>query len=1241
MGMLHTLELENFKSYKGKQIVGPFKKFTAIIGPNGSGKSNLMDAICFVLGEKATSLRVKKLSDLIHGAPVGKPVAAKCSVTMAYEHDNGKRTLFTRIVTNRAGNEYRIDDKSVTVQQYNSEMESIQIFIKAKNFLVYQGAIESVAMKNPKERTALFEEISRSCEFAAEYERLKAEMLKAEDDAHHNMDKRRGIAQEKRVAKLERDEAEKYQNMKDELTAKQKLLFLLELFHCERLAADAKNELEERRERVQEFESKKGETDDQVTVRQKALKKAQRDHQKLERDVAEKEREITVQRPLFVQAKQEVLHVKNKLETAQKSQVAAQKMAQKNDEQLNALAQQAKELEKKKTDCESELNTQSLELDLNLSEEQLNTYVALKTEAGKRSGIMDRKLNHLMQEYETDKSAMANEQRRAVTIQEKIKTKEQEKERCKRQIEHLLETSEQQKSLLKDENTNLVHTERQVKDSKEQLEKVTTELDDVSKQLSDASGDTAESERVRRRNEAIDNLKRVFPDKVYGRLVDLCQPSHKRFQLAVTKVLQKNMMSIVCDTEETAREAIAYLKEQRYPPETFLPSKGIEVQPINEKLREIQNPKGVKLVYDVIQCNNSAARKALQFACGNALICENADDAKFLAYGRAGDRHKSVALDGTMYQQNGIISGGAAELKQKAKKWDENAIRRLRERRNVLQDECNTLHRTRRKELDVEMLRNKICSIESRLKNTQKERERLEHEALQQIANELEVLQCELSNVQPRINEIESKMRLRERDIKAMQEQSYACADEVFASFCQNIGINNIREYEEKELRFHQERKDKLSEFDNELDRVRNEIEYLRSEDKNRKATQEIDKVKKLEKDLEQLKKKEAKEEKVLSKLEKESEDLKQKSSGQKTNLEALEAELTIAKKEAQLAHREVSTAEKAVLASESVIGRKLSERHQLLHSAKINQVQLPLLAGSLAEVDADDEDEDGSQPTSTATISQEQIDREARIKINYRTLSDELKNIEDEDEVRKQVEKFNQDIAESQAVISRLSAPNMRANQRMEEVREREAETSEECEAARRKARRLRQMFEKVKTDRYRRFQECFEPVTQKIDEIYKALSRNASAQAFLGADNMEEPYLEGIQYNCVAPGKRFRPMDNLSGGEKTVAALALLFAIHGRNPAPFFVLDEIDAALDNTNIGKVASFIYDHAKDTMQVIVISLKEEFYNKADALIGVYPHPSNCTVSGVLSFDLTPFKQTGLNESSIDVSFSAT
>lgn len=115
--------------------------------------------------------------------------------------------------------------------------------------------------------------------------------------------------------------------------------------------------------------------------------------------------------------------------------------------------------------------------------------------------------------------------------------------------------------------------------------------------------------------------------------------------------------------------------------------------------------------------------------------------------------------------------------------------------------------------------------------------------------------------------------------------------------------------------------------------------------------------------------------------------------------------------------------------------------------------------------------------------------------------------------------------------------------------------------------------------------------------------MAKNQSAQALLAAENPEEPYLDGINYNCVAPGKRFQPMSNLSGGEKTVAALALLFAIHSFQPAPFFVLDEVDAALDNTNIGKVASYITEKTS-SLQTIVISLKEEFYCHADALIGI-------------------------------------
>merc|ERR1712034_176853 len=215
---------------------------------------------------------------------------------------------------------------------------------------------------------------------------------------------------------------------------------------------------------------------------------------------------------------------------------------------------------------------------------------------------------------------------------------------------------------------------------------------------------------------------------------------------------------------------------------------------------------------------------------------------------------------------------------------------------------------------------------------------------------------------------------------------------------------------------------------------------------------------------------------------------------------------------------------------------------------------------------------------------------------------------------------RFEKQISDLSATIHRIQAPNMKAMQKLDEARDKLAEANKDFDNVRKK----------VKQERYDLFMKCFEHVSNTIDGIYKNLARNQSAQAFLGPENPEEPYLEGVNYNCVAPGKRFQPMSNLSGGEKTIAALALLFAIHSFQPAPFFVLDEIDAALDNTNIGKVASYI-ESQREKMNIVVISLKEEFYSHADALIGITTdstkmQETGALISKVLTLDLTPYEK---------------
>lgn len=121
------------------------------------------------------------------------------------------------------------------------------------------------------------------------------------------------------------------------------------------------------------------------------------------------------------------------------------------------------------------------------------------------------------------------------------------------------------------------------------------------------------------------------------------------------QVLGKHMNSILCDNSDTGRECISYLREQHYPPETFLPIADLRAEPIREHLRDLKNLPGVKLIFDVISVpnNDSNIRRALQFVCGNSMVCDTPEQAREIAYGIAlspGERYRAVALDGTQFQ---------------------------------------------------------------------------------------------------------------------------------------------------------------------------------------------------------------------------------------------------------------------------------------------------------------------------------------------------------------------------------------------------------------------------------------------------------------------------------------------------------------------------------------------------------------------------------------------------------------
>ena len=217
------------------------------------------------------------------------------------------------------------------------------------------------------------------------------------------------------------------------------------------------------------------------------------------------------------------------------------------------------------------------------------------------------------------------------------------------------------------------------------------------------------------------------------------------------------------------------------------------------------------------------------------------------------------------------------------------------------------------------------------------------------------------------------------------------------------------------------------------------------------------------------------------------------------------------------------------------------------------------------------------------------------------------------EADLQRQADELASEIAEMR--------PNLHASGRLDSVQTKLKEIETTLETARDKARDFGARFEACRDRRVKLFEECFEHVSKALQVIYRDLTKSSKhpmgGTAFLTLDDQNEPYAGGTRYTAMPPMKRFRDMEQLSGGEKTMAALALLFSIHSFRQAPFFVLDEIDAALDNVNVKKICNYIKQRSRE-FQCIVISLKDSLFEHADSLVGVAKDVNFAIVSSIYS-----------------------
>ncbi|XP_070827903.1 structural maintenance of chromosomes protein 1B [Chaetodon trifascialis] len=1223
MVYLKELHVKNFKSWRGDQVIGPFMPFSCIIGTNGSGKSNVMDALSFAMGERTASLRVKNLRDLIHGAHIGQPVGDTASVAMLFGDFENVEAVFSRTITGDTS-AYHINDGVVTLAKYTEELERIGIVTKARNCVVFQGAVESIALKDPKERTKMFECISQSRDCATEYDKKKRAMLKAKEDTQFHFNKKKSAAVEKKQVSQEKIEAQRYQALVNNLHQSRLQLSLAELYQNEKGMITLSNTLREKQQAAAAKNNKLVNGEQIVKACRKEHGRFTREQQHVEKEIRAQERIQSQCRSQYIKAKVNSSHHMKKAEEVRGSLRRGQKLMAIKEQELAEARQEITELERTWSIYEKQVQERgaSRGRDVKLDEDQLQRYKELKELARKRGAVLRQQAEKLHWEVRADCEKMFFDQRKKKEAEAAIRNNQTQLEDLISRAEKLEEYTKNCSSSLEEFRKQEESLGAELQQGRQRTEEVNQELGQVLEELRNARLDSQESRRQLQRKEMLEKLRRLNPETVYGRLSDLCSPIHKKYQVAVTRVFGRYMNALVVTSEKVARDCINFLKEEQAEPETFLPIDYLDVSPLNERLREVP---GAKLVVDVVQINAAAGiaqlRRVVQFVCGNALVCETMKEARSVAFDRQ-ERMKTVSLDGTLFAQSGVISGGSSDLRTKARCWDMKAMMLLKERKDQLTAELRDLMRLKRKESDLKQIIAQAQGAKTRLKYSTTELQNLQKENFLKCQTEISRIESELANLHFQIQVQEESLEVKNAEMTKIRGQIDQMEDLVFSDFCADIGVDSIREYEQEHLKQQTELDKKRLEFESQYARLNAHQEYEQNQ-----LEQQKKKLHKMEETIDNeeriMAEQRKDEEKLLVALEDGQNkllDLKNLLLSKKSHVAAAKAELDQKTQSVQEINKELVKLQREVMTAETALEQQRLAKHNLLLACKIQNLPIPLLSGSLDEISEVQPDTESESTSATMDI----YEREAQLLIDYSGVEAGLRSLQAEEEVGAYLERLKESLSSTEGVLHRTTAPNLKAMEKMREVNAKLQGVTEAFEASTRAARNCSQEFEQVKSQRFHLFSQCFDHVSVVIDQIYKRICRNSSAQAILSAENPDEPYLGGINYSCVAPGKRFMSMDNLSGGEKAVAALALVFAIQSFRPAPFLILDEVDAALDNSNIGKVTSFIREETRENAQIIVISLKEQFFSKSDALLGVYSDFAECMFSRMLTLDLRPY-----------------
>ncbi len=1162
---LKSIEVHGFKSFANKIVFDFHKGITGIVGPNGSGKSNVADAVRWVLGEQSVKqLRGSSMQDVIFAGTENRKPLSYAYVAITLDNSDHQLAIDYEEVTvarrlYRSGeSEYLINGSPCRLKEVSELFYDTGIG-KEGYSIIGQGQIDRILSGKPEERRELFDEAAGIVKF----KKRKATAQKKLENERDNLVRVNDILAEleRQVGPLERqsEKAKTYLKKKSELKEYDVNMFLLE---------------------SEQIRSQQKDVEDKFQIADAQLKESNADYEKI--------------RTEYEQLGQSMAQMDEKINSIRENISNTSVMKEKLESQIQILTEQIHTAEMTDEHLQSRLD--AIDQEKAQRSEQSATYIAEKEqldeqllEVQNRQNEAQEKLAAVQQEIARCNQGIENGQKELYELLNNkagIQSKQQRFDTMLEQIN--IRKAELGKRLL-DRKTQEADLNTVLSDYQKELEAVSLEIIDLKKKEEELTGKEKEWRDKLRENgrkleenqtafhkqqsrlESLKNIaerydgygnsiRKVMEQKasnpgLLGVVSDLIQVE-KKYETAIETALGGNIQNIVTEDESTAKKMIGFLKQNRLGRATFLPLTSVSAKgnPKNETLLDEEGVLGI--ANRLVKCDKKYDEVAA-YLLGRVLVVDTIDHAIALAKKNHYSLH-IVTLEGEYLSPGGSMTGGA------------------------FKNSSNLLARKR----EIEELEQKVDSIRKELSELKNRREDI-RTAIELNADELDQVKEELQ--QKYLVQNTAKMNVD----RAKQQRNESEA--VFT------GLMGEKQQIEQQI----------EEIDNNKKQILDEIEY------SKKREQEInEEANAFQKILEEQAKLENEASQKLSNIQLETANIKQKVEFAQVNIDRINGEVekfdaeradllenaAQSKEDAKKKQQDIEEIKKTIAASGESHGKLEEELRESV--AKKEQMSADYRGFFQKQEEISKRCNDLDKEIFRLNNQREKLKEAGEYQTNYLWEEYELTPhaaLELQNDIYDDLTALKKMVAEVKDEIRKLGDVNVNAIEEYKKVSERYQFLKGQHDDLVEAEQTLVGIIEDLDSGMRKQFSEKFAEIQKEFDASFKHLFGGGHGTLELVED---EDILEcGIRIIAQPPGKKLQNMMQLSGGEKALTAIALLFAIQALKPSPFCLLDEIEAALDDSNVTRFASYLNKLTKNT-QFIVITHRRGTMAAADRLYGI-------------------------------------